>query len=74
LVPIFVPLYLKTTSFSNPAVDILTGNYTNMLNETGYMIFWGIPAREYDVYFAIMFIMTAVFAAGTYLLAERQVG
>lgn len=74
LVPIFVPLYLKTTSLSNPAVDILTGNYTNMLNDTGYMNFWGIPAREYVVYFAIMFIMTAVFAAGTYLLAERQVG
>ena len=74
LVPIFVPLYLKTTSFSNPAVDILTGNYTNMLNETGYMNFWGIPAREYVVYFAIIFIMTAFFVAGTYLLAERQVG
>ena len=74
LVPIFVPLYLKTTSFSNPAVDILTGNYTNMLNDTGYMNFWGIPAREYVVYFAIIFIMTAFFVAGTYLLAERQVG
>ncbi len=74
LVPIFVPLYLKTTSLSNPAVDILTGNYTNMLNDTGYMNFWGIPAREYVVYFAILFIMTAFFVAGTYLLAERQVG
>ena len=74
LVPIFVPLYLKTTSLSNPAVDILTGNYTNMLNDTGYMNFWGIPAREYVVYFAIIFIMTAFFVAGTYLLAERQVG
>ena len=74
LVPIFVPLYLKTTSLSNPAVDILTGNYTNMLNDTGYMNFWGIPAREYVVYSAIIFIMTAFFVAGTYLLAERQVG
>ena len=45
-----------------------------MLNYTGYMNLWVIPAREYVVYFAIMFIITAVLAAGTYLLAERQVG
>ena len=38
------------------------------------MNFWGIPAREYVVYSAIIFIMTAFFVAGTYLLAERQVG
>ncbi len=54
----------KTTSLSNPAVDILTGNYTNMLNDTGYMNFWGIPAREYVVYFAIIFIMTAFLSQG----------